>query len=152
MALGAIKFPMLSRENTKVVTFDWESALDFNGHTAPYIQNAHVRACSILRNLDKIPTKVNAEAVDLTIPEVELIDLLSRFPAVVQAAADQFKPLDLTNYTYDLAKAFHHFYTECRVLQAEEPLRTIRIQLVDAARQTMANSLGLMGITAPQAM
>ena len=49
VGMGAIKYPMLGRENAKVVTFDWESALDFNGQAAPYIQYAHVRANSILR-------------------------------------------------------------------------------------------------------
>ena len=49
VGIGAIKYPMLARENTKMVTFDWEAALDFNGQAAPYIQYAHVRANSILR-------------------------------------------------------------------------------------------------------
>ena len=49
MGIGAIKYPMLARENTKMVTFDWQSALDFNGQAAPYIQYAYVRANSILR-------------------------------------------------------------------------------------------------------
>ncbi len=57
VAIGAIKYTMLSRENTKVVTFDWEAALDFNGQAAPFIQYAHVRASSILRNVDTFPTE-----------------------------------------------------------------------------------------------
>ena len=48
VGLGALKYPMLARENTKLVTFDWQSALDFNGQAAPYIQYAHVRCNSIL--------------------------------------------------------------------------------------------------------
>jgi arginyl-tRNA synthetase len=152
VALGAIKYTMLSRENTKVVTFDWEAALDFNGQAAPYIQNAYVRACSILRNAPgKIPQTGEID-FELTKQEVELINLLSRFPDVVMVAADQFKPLDLTNYAYDLAKSFHDFYTHCRVIQAEEPVRSMRLRMVAAAKQTLANSLGLMGITAPEAM
>ena len=49
VGIGAIKYPMLARENAKIVTFDWETALDFNGQASPYIQYAHVRANSILR-------------------------------------------------------------------------------------------------------
>ncbi len=152
VAIGAVKYTMLSRENTKVVTFDWEAALDFNGQAAPYIQNAHVRACSILRNVESFPEKIQPGDLDLTDAEVDLINNISRFSAIVNLAAVQFKPLDITNYAYDLAKSFHNFYTHCRVLQAEEPSRSLRIRLVEAARQTMANSLGLMGITAPEAM
>jgi arginyl-tRNA synthetase len=152
IALGAIKYTMLSRENTKVVTFDWEAALDFNGHAAPFIQYAHVRACSILKNAGDEIKPSFATDFELTEPEIALIDLLSRFPDVVKTAAEQFKPLDLTNYGYDLAKSFHDFYTKCRVLQAEEPVRNLRLQLVKATRQTLENCLGLMGITAPEAM
>ena len=152
VALGAIKYTMLSRENTKVVTFDWEAALDFNGQAAPYIQNAHVRACSILRNASRDVPQAGEIDFDLTKQEIELINLLSRFPDVVRIGADQFKPLDLTNYAYDLSKSFHDFYTHCRVIQAEEPVRSIRLRMVAAAKQTLSNSLGLMGITAPEAM
>ncbi|NTW08804.1 MAG: arginine--tRNA ligase [Anaerolineaceae bacterium] len=152
VAIGAVKYTMLSRENTKVVTFDWEAALDFNGQAAPFIQYAHVRACSILRNAGTLPQMVEQGNLDLTKAEVELIDNLSRFPEVVRSAADQHKPLDLTNYAFNLASSFHGFLAQCRVLQAEEPNRSLRIRLVAAVRQTLANSLGLMGITAPEAM
>ena len=57
VALGAIKYPMLARDNTKVVTFDWQTALDFNGQAAPYIQYAHVRANSILRRMERDATR-----------------------------------------------------------------------------------------------
>jgi arginyl-tRNA synthetase len=152
VAIGAVKYTMLSRENTKVVTFDWEAALDFNGQAAPYIQNAYVRACSILRNSNGEIPQTGLIEFELTKQEVELINLLSRFPDVVIAAAQQYKPLDLTNYAYDLAKSFHDFYTHCRVIQAQEPVRSMRLRMVAAAKQTLANSLGLMGITAPEAM
>jgi arginyl-tRNA synthetase len=152
VAIGAVKYTMLSRENTKVVTFDWEAALDFNGQAAPYIQNAYVRACSILRNSNGEIPQAGLIEFELTKQEVELINLLSRFPDVVIAAAQQYKPLDLTNYAYDLAKSFHDFYTHCRVIQAQEPVRSMRLRMVAAAKQTLANSLGLMGITAPEAM
>jgi arginyl-tRNA synthetase len=52
VALGAVKYPMLARENIRIATFDWQSALDFNGQAAPYIQYAHVRANSILRKVE----------------------------------------------------------------------------------------------------
>ena len=53
VGMGALKYPMLSRDNAKMVTFDWQTALDFNGQAAPYIQYAHVRANSILRKLEE---------------------------------------------------------------------------------------------------
>ncbi len=152
VGIGAIKYPMLARENTKVVTFDWQSALDFNGQAAPYIQYAYVRAGSILRKAGQ-PLPEEAKVTEpLTPQEVELINLISRLPAEVQRSASELRPLWIATYAYELAKAFNDFYTQCPVLQAEEAVRNFRLRLTAATRQAIANSLTLLGITAPQAM
>jgi arginyl-tRNA synthetase len=143
---------MLSRENTKIVTFDWQTALDFNGQAAPYIQYACVRANSIFR---KAGVDVPASLLpthELSKSEIELVDLISRFPKEVQRAAAEYRPLLITQYAYELARAFNDFYTQCPVLQVEEPIRSSRLRLVATARQTIANALDLLGITAPEAM
>lgn len=152
VGIGAIKYPMLARENTKLVTFDWETALDFNGQAAPYIQYAFVRGGSILRKGGVEPAESVVPAFELTVPELELIDMLARLPNEVQRAASELRPLWMATYAYDLARAFNDFYTQCPVLQAEEPVRSFRLRLVMATRQALANSLALLGITAPQAM
>ena len=152
VGIGAIKYPMLSRESTKVVTFDWESALDFNGQAAPYIQYAYVRANSILRKAGgTLPNSIRPE-YELSEAEVGLVDLISRIPNEVQKAARDLKPLVITSLAFELAQAFNDFYGQCPVIQAEEPVRNMRLRLVAAARQAIANCLALLGITAPQAM
>lgn len=152
VGIGAIKYPMLARENTKMVTFDWETALDFNGQAAPYIQYSYVRAGSILRKLNAdLPQPVEPEG-PLTPQEVELVDLIARLPNEAARAAAELRPLLIAAYAYDLAKAFNDFYTQCPVLQAAEPQRSFRLRLVAATRQALASSLALLGITAPQAM
>jgi arginyl-tRNA synthetase len=152
VGIGAIKYPMLSRESTKVVTFDWETALDFNGQAAPYIQYAYVRANSILRKAGKVlPGSIRPD-YPLSDAEVALVDLISRIPNEVQKAARDLKPLVITSLAFELAQAFNDFYGQCPVLQVEEPIRSSRLRLVAAARQAIANSLVLLGITAPQAM
>ena len=152
VGIGAIKYPMLSRESNKIVTFDWESALDFNGQAAPYIQYAYVRANSILRKVDHVIPETQKSTGELTQQEISLVDLISRMPEEIQKAARDLKPLVITNLAYELARAFNDFYTQCPVLQVEEPLKSARIRLVAASRQALANSLALLGITAPQAM
>ncbi len=152
VGIGAIKFPMLSRESGKIVTFDWETALDFNGQAAPYIQYAYVRANSILKKYGSELPKSLTPGLDLTSSEIALIDLISRVPNEIQKAAKDLKPLTIANLAYDLARAFNEFYTQCPVLIAEEPVRNSRLRLVAAAKQAIANSLALLGITAPQAM
>ncbi len=153
IGLGALKYPLLARENTKVVTFDWQSALDFNGQAAPYIQYAHVRCNSILRKAQAEPANLKAEFnYELAPAEVQLIDLISRFPTEVQRAAAEYKPLIIASIAYDIAKAFASFYDKCPVIQAEENIRDARLKLVVAAKQTMANALRLLGIQAPEIM
>lgn len=152
VALGAIKYSMLSRDSTKIVTFDWKTALDFNGQAAPYIQYAYVRANSILRKAGGYLPEFQTTLPEPGASELELVDLISRFPKEVQRAVGELRPLHLANIAYDLAKAFSDFYNQCPVLQAEEPTRSYRIRLVAAARQTIGNVLALLGITAPDVM
>lgn len=152
VGLGALKYPILARDNTRIVTFDWESALDFNGHAAPYIQYAHVRANSILRRLEgSVPGPVSPRYA-LQPTEVQLINLISRVPGEVQRAAEEYKTLHITNLAYELARAFSDFYGQCPVLKAEPEMRAARLRLVAAARQAIANLLNLLGISAPQVM
>ncbi len=152
VGLGALAYAMLAVDNTKDIVFDWDSALSFDGQSAPYIQNAHVRANSILRKAAIFPQAASYDHA-LEGPEIELIDLISRFPTVVQQAALEYKPLLMATYAYDLAKAFHGFYHAVPVLQAQSAVvRDARLRLVAATRQALANALHLLDIRAPAAM
>ncbi len=152
VALGAIKYPMLARDSTKVVTFDWQTALDFNGQAAPYIQYAHVRANSILRRMEEPLPDSFTPLYDLEPSEIQLVDLISRLPGEIQRAALENKPLHIANLAYDLAKAFNDFYTQCQVLKASPEVRLNRLRLVAATRQVIAILLNLLGIQAPELM
>ncbi len=163
VGLGALKYPIVARENTKLVTFDWQAALDFNGQAAPYIQYAHVRCNSILRKADAAGQLSDdgrwtmddgpwSMDYGLLPPEIELIDQISRFPGEVQRAAAEYKPLIIASIAYDIAKAFAGFYDACPVVQAESQVRDARLRLVAATKYTLANALGLLGITAPEVM
>ncbi len=152
VGLGALVYALLSVDNQRGITFDWDAALSFDGRTAPYIQNAYVRANSILKKAGGIPAAASfGYALDKI--EVELIDLISRFPDTVQQAANEYKPLVMAMYVYDLAKTFHSFYHVADVIQAEtEQIRDARLRLVAAARQTLGNALRLLDIEAPDVM
>lgn len=152
IALGSIKYSLLARDNTRIVTFDWETALDVNGQAAPYIQYAAVRANSILRKEKFQIPAVSEFAFALDTKEIELVDLISRFPQEVEKASQELRPLQIANYAYDLAKAFNDFYTNCPVLSAKDEVRSFRLRLVAATKQTIINSLGLLGIEVPEIM
>ena len=153
VGLGALKYPILARENTRLVTFDWQTALDFNGQAAPYIQYAHVRCNSILRKAGGLP-EVGQSAFDYEMnpAEIQLIDLISRFPGEVQRAAAEYKPLIIATNVYEIAKAFASFYDACPVMQASPDIREGRLRLVAATKTVLANALMLLGITAPEMM
>src|SRR4030065_966606 len=100
------------------------------------MQNAHVRASSILRKAGAWAGEPSFEYV-LTLQEVELVDLLSRFPGAVDQSATEYKPLHIANSAYELARAFHGFYHSVPVLQAEDGMRRLaRLHLTAAGRQT----------------
>ena len=168
IGLGALVYSMLSVDNNKDIVFDINEALSFDGRTGPYIQNAHVRANSILKKSNVESDALTGEAVskgqkldissstfdyDLTKHEIELIEQISRFPNAVQQAANEYRPLVMAAYAYDLANAFHSFYHAVPVLQSEdENVRSARLHLVAAAKQTIVNALRLLDIQAPDVM
>jgi arginyl-tRNA synthetase len=155
IGLGALVYSMLSVDNNKDIVFDINEALSFDGRTGPYIQNAHVRATSILKKanvhgLELQPATFNYE---LDKHEIELIEQISRFPNAVQQAANEYRPLVMAAYVYDLANAFHSFYHAVPVLQSEnEGTKNARLGLVAAAKQTLINALRLLDIQAPEVM
>ncbi|HEX7103850.1 MAG TPA: arginine--tRNA ligase [Nitrolancea sp.] len=151
VGIGSMKYGMLARDNNRVVVFDIEDALSFEGHSAPYIQYAHARACRILEKVDELPSG-DLDFGELTPEEINLIEQIATFPVEVERSAAEYKPLVITSYVFDLAKRFNDFYHACPVLTAPEPQRSARIALVAATRQTLANGLGLLGIAAPQVM
>jgi len=157
VGLGAITYALLEVDTLRDITFEWEAALSFDGKSAPYIQNAYVRANSLLKKAEAAGQTAGGGAEGfhyaLEKTEVEVIDLLARFPSVVRQAAADYKPLHVANYVYDLAKAFHGFYHSVPVLQTEDAaVRQARLRLVAAARQVLANALHLLVIQAPDVM
>jgi arginyl-tRNA synthetase len=156
IGLGALVYSMLSVDNNKDIVFDINEALSFDGRTGPYIQNAYVRANSILKkaNVRKLESsQAGMFDYELTKHEIELIEQISRFPQTVEQAANEYRPLVMAAYAYDLANTFHSFYHAVNVMQTEdEKIKNARLQLVMAAKQTIENALRLLDIQAPNVM
>ncbi len=157
IAIGAIKYVMLARDGNRVITFDPEEALSFDGHAAPYIQYAHARACRILENAgvhdaDILEGLGQTSFASQEPAELSLLQKIAEFPGIVQRAADEYRPLHITNYVFELAKDFNDFYHACPVLQADEEVRKARLALVTITKTTLRNGLALLGIAAPTQM
>ncbi len=159
ISIGAIKYAMLARDGNKVIVFDPDEALSFEGHAAPYIQYAHARACRILERAEVADADVLGALTetDFSAPvaeELGLLQQISAFPEMVQRAASEHRPLHITNYVFELAKRFNDFYHAAPVLAegVDPKVKQARLALVTATRITLRNGLSLLGIVAPERM
>ena len=156
VGVGAVKYADLSKDRTSDYVFAWERMLSFDGNTAPYLQNAHVRVHGIFRKARSIgldPTKIDHARIRLDTPhELSLAKHLLRLGEVLEIVVRELKPHHLTNYLYDLANRFHAFFEHCPVLQSEEPTRDSRLALIDLVGRTLALGLDLLGIEHPEQM
>lgn len=122
-----------------------------------YVQYSSARIAGIMRTATERgvePGGVDDAPLDLLAhaSERELIRRIGRWPEVVADAAAERAPHKVARYAEDLAEAFHKFYTDCQVVSDDVALTRARYWLVVAARQTLANALGLLGVTAPERM
>jgi arginyl-tRNA synthetase len=151
VGIGAVKYADLSQARMTDYVFSWDRMLSFQGNTAPYLQNAHVRVRSIFRKLDAAWTR--PASLDLREPEeLSLGKKLLQFGEIVPVVLDDFRPNILANYLFELANTFHAFYEACPVLKADEPVRSTRLALSDLTGRVLEKGLELMGIKAPDRM
>jgi arginyl-tRNA synthetase len=155
IGIGALKYAELSSDRIKDYVFDWNRMLAFDGNTAPYLQYAHARICSIFRKADIDRVSIRRVTPTLIEPaERELALRVLQFDGAVHETLDTFSPHKLCTYLYDLARTFTSFYDACPVLRDDVPadVRESRLALCDAAGRTLAEGLGLLGISAPERM
>jgi arginyl-tRNA synthetase len=152
VGLGAIKYSLVNVTPLKKVVFDWEKALNFDVNSAPFIQYAYARACNILKKADK-----HARNPDYTLLkdslERNLLKAIALFPEVFVDAVNVLEPNQLAEYVNDLAAKFNSFYAKLPVLKAEtRQLRDARLDMVEAFKITVGNTLNILGIGALERM
>jgi arginyl-tRNA synthetase len=161
VGLGALRFGMLKSEARRVIDFRWEQALSLAGDSAPYVQYAHARACSILRAVPEGDSRLEAaDWSSLGAIEVRLAREVARWPDVLAAAAAADAPHLVAQYALDLATAWNAYYNhrgadgrpDTSVVRAPAGLREARHALVTKVRDTLAAALDALGIEAPAQM
>jgi arginyl-tRNA synthetase len=154
----AFRYTMLRFALDTPIEFDVEAVTRQSmDNPVYYVQYAHARISSVLRQGRETGfTPLPVEEADLGLlrhpMEAALLRRLAGFEELVLVAASQRAPHRLTRYAEDLAAAFHRFYAECRVLSDDHALSSARWWLVNATRQVLANTLGLIGVDAPERM
>jgi arginyl-tRNA synthetase len=151
VGIGAVRFDIVAKQLSKTITFEWDRALDFEAQSAPYVQYVHARCCGILDSAADASGSVDAGALETEAAE-DLLRTTARFPAVVETAAEDYEPHTVATYARELADDFNTFYRECPVLDATGSLREARIAVVLATQHTVANTLDVLGIDAPESM
>jgi len=154
VGMGAIKYADLSTDRIKDYVFDWERMLSFDGNTAPYLQYAHARICSIFRRAQVDRASVRGVVPSLGEPQEKSLALaLLQFDSTVHDTLEKFSPHRLCTYLFELAQAFTAFYEACPVLKdGYEATRDSRLALCDLTARTLNQGLALLGIEAPERM
>jgi arginyl-tRNA synthetase len=155
VGVDAARYTLVSTSSDTTLTFDVE---DVKKRTLEnpvyYVQYGHARIASILRHAaergvvesDIVWDELHEEA------EIELMRAIQNFEEIVLVAMRQRAPYRVAKYAEELARHFHRFYTECRVVTEDEALTTARLALSRATMQVLANALGLLGVEAPDRM
>jgi arginyl-tRNA synthetase len=125
-----------------------------------YVQYAHARISSVLRNAADINVAINVDAFDPSVltheRENDLLGVLGEFPRILALAAELREPHRIARYLEELAGTYHRFYDSCRVLpmgdEAISPIHSARVLLCAATRQVLANGLSLLGVSTPERM
>lgn len=152
------RYLFLTRSTDSPLDFDIELAKEQSqDNPVYYVQYAHARICSILKFAESKEVKVPepGEAGLALLKDESELDLIRHmvwFPDFVEDCATFRAPFKLTKYAEDLAAAFHLFYTKCRVVTDDKELTTARLALVKCARIVLRNTLGLLGVSAPESM
>nr|MBC7612594.1 arginine--tRNA ligase [Pseudopedobacter sp.] len=154
IGLGALKYFLLKVEPRKRLLFDPKESIDFQGNTGPFIQYTHARIKSILSKAEKDLGKIVIKKPEsLTETELELIQLLSKYPDLIKLAADDHNPAAIANFAYDLAKAYNKFYQTESILKIEdEDLKLFRLKLSYHTALTLNKAMSLLGIEMPERM
>ena len=151
VGIGALRYNIARVQAEKQIVFKWEDALNFEGSSAPFVQYAHARACSILQKAGEWERRFDAKLLS-TEYEKDLVKTIASFPSVISECAEHRKTHVLAVYAQDMAAQFNQFYRYVPVLKADSPIKEARLALVEASMWTLRNALNCLGIEAPEEM
>ena len=153
VGIGAVIFNDLSASRIKDEVFDWDTILNFQGETGPYIQYTYVRTKSVLEKNGYVPKFEDVDFESLLDEySLEIIKLIYGFEDVLQQVTEKNEPSILSRYLIDLAKAFSSFYNENKIIVEDEKVKNARVYLTYAVSVILKKGAKLLGIEMPEKM
>ena len=153
VGIGAIVYNTLSTANIKDQIFDWNTALNFQGETGPYIQYTYVRTQSVLSKVEEMPKfeDINIEKLQDEY-SINVLKTIYNFEDILTQVTNKEEPSILARYLIDLAKAFSNFYNENKIIGEEKELQDARIYLTNAVGKVLKIGGYLLGMEMPNKM
>ncbi len=152
MGTGAVAYGILSQNRKQNIVFDWDTALSFDGNSAPYLQYTHARAQSVLRKSGVEKIEIPKNVTELTERERILVGELCTFPTTLEKARDERMPHVLTNYLFSLCQEYNTFYNAEPILKADEPQRSLRLALTSLTASVLKAGAEILTIRVPDRM
>lgn len=153
VGIGAVIFNDLYNSRIKDEIFDWDTMLNFNGETGPYLQYMYVRTNSILEKVDHLPNgnEVNYELLNDE-ASINLIKAIYNFADSVKLAASKNEPYVISRYLINLAQLFSTFYNENKIIDEDEDIKKARVYLTYCTNVVLKEGAALLGIEMPERM
>jgi arginyl-tRNA synthetase len=155
LGLGALRYYLLKVDPQKRMLFNPAESVELHGHTGPFIQYTHARTKSVLRKAAQMGVDWSkpATSVVLASSEQEVIYCLTQFPDRVADAGQNYSPALISQYAYELAKAYNAFYADVSILQEPNAeTQHTRLLLSQTVADTLKKAMGLLGIEVPERM
>jgi arginyl-tRNA synthetase len=150
IGLGGLKYYLLKVDPKKRMLFNPQESIELNGNTGPFIQYAHARIQSLISKAGVIGDFTNAT---LGAEEKEIIKMLAQFPTVIEEAGKMYSPALIANYTYELVKAFNHFYQTVPInIEPDLAVKNLRLIVCQNVGLVIKNAMNLLGINVPNRM
>ena len=153
VGVGAVIFNDLANNRVKDEIFDWDTILNFQGETGPYIQYTYVRTKSVIEKAGGVP---QVSTVDSKLLQdeysIKLLKLIYDFEDVLVQVTDKNEPSILSRYLIDVAKAYSNFYNENKIINEDKELQDARVYLTYSVGKILSIGAGLLGIEMPERM
>lgn len=153
VGIGAVIFNDMSASRIKDEVFDWNTILNFQGETGPYIQYTYVRTKSVLEKSGYLPKIENVKIDNLSDEySMAILKLIYNFEDILIQVTDKNEPSMLARYLIELAKAYSSFYNENKIIVDDKDVQDARVYLTYAVSQVLKQGANLLGIEMPEKM